>query len=88
VNDNVVSLVDRLSEPNADVVDKLRWLLTKAERGEIINFAWATVEVGDDTGSGFAQGPKASALMGAVTLLHHGLAHTLHARTEDLTTDG
>ncbi len=79
----ILSLVDRQAAPNNSVVEQLEKLLIQAKSGEIINLAWATVTKTDDNRSGFAEGPRAIALLGSVAFLHHHLAAVLFDRATD-----
>lgn len=79
---NVISLVEKRAEPNASVLDNLRHVLERAERGEMVNVAIAYVTTDGATGEGWAAGPHSGALLSAVTILQHRLCMSHVNRSE------
>ena len=67
-------------EANADLVEALRDLLARAERGEIVAMAWAHYSgaVNDTVGTGWeGSGGTSFALHSAIAMLNHRFAQSL-----------
>jgi hypothetical protein len=79
---DVVLLEKRRAAPNEGVVDELRRLLAAAERGEVVNLAYAYVERDGSACSCICAGPFASALQGGVAQLAWKYAAQMHQNSE------